>query len=68
MGGNIHDAGALFFQPTIITNCNNEMLLSKEEIFGPVSSIFMFDTEADAIEIANINKDKRIIPQHASAE
>lgn len=53
LGGNIHDAGALFFQPTIITNCNNEMLLSKEEIFGPVSSIFVFDTEADAIEIAN---------------
>ena len=53
LGGNIHDAGALFFEPTIITNCNNEMLLSKEEIFGPVSSIFVFDTEADAIEIAN---------------
>lgn len=53
LGGNIHDAGALFFQPTIITNCTHEMLLSKEEIFGPVSSIFVFDTEAEAIEIAN---------------
>lgn len=52
-GGNIHDAGELFFQPTIITNCTHEMLLNKEEIFGPVASVFVFDTEAEAIEMAN---------------
>ncbi|AYD46818.1 MAG TPA: NAD-dependent succinate-semialdehyde dehydrogenase [Arachidicoccus soli] len=53
LGGNQHKAGKLFFEPTIITNCTNEMQLSKEEIFGPVSSIFIFETEEEAIAMAN---------------
>lgn len=53
LGGNTHKAGKLFFEPTIITDCTNKMHLSKEEIFGPVSSVFIFETEEEAIEMAN---------------
>ncbi len=53
MGGQQHEAGELFFEPTIVTNCTTEMLLSQEEIFGPVSSVFVFDTEQDAVELSN---------------
>lgn len=53
LGGKPSEKGELFFQPTIITNCNNKMRLSKEEIFGPVSPIFLFDTDDEAIQMAN---------------
>jgi succinate-semialdehyde dehydrogenase/glutarate-semialdehyde dehydrogenase len=53
LGGHVHDAGELFFEPTIITNCSMQMQLAKEEIFGPVSSVFIFDTEEEVISMAN---------------
>lgn len=53
IGGKQHLAGELYFEPTIVTNCTTEMLLSQQEIFGPVSSIFIFDTVDEAIHIAN---------------
>ncbi len=53
LGGNVHEAGDLFFQPTVITNCTTEMQLSNEEIFGPVTAIYLFDTEAEAVALAN---------------
>jgi succinate-semialdehyde dehydrogenase/glutarate-semialdehyde dehydrogenase len=53
VGGKQHAAGELFFQPTIITGCTTEMMLSKQEIFGPVSSVFGFETEEEAIQLAN---------------
>lgn len=52
-GGNVHAAGPLFYQPTILTHCNTSMRLSQEEIFGPVSAIYLFDTAEEAIELAN---------------
>ncbi|UZE25924.1 aldehyde dehydrogenase [Pseudomonas sp. B21-056] len=42
-----------FIRPTIFTGVSNEMRVAKEEIFGPVLSIIKFNTEAEAIEIAN---------------
>jgi betaine-aldehyde dehydrogenase len=42
-----------FVQPTVITNANNQMRVSREEIFGPVVSVIPFDDEAEAIQIAN---------------
>lgn len=53
LGGKVHRAGELFFEPTVITNCTMQMQLSKEEIFGPVSSVFIFDTEEEVIQLAN---------------
>lgn len=52
-GGNIHKAGPLFYQPTILTHCTTDMRLSQEEIFGPVSAIYLFDTVEEAIALAN---------------
>ena len=53
LGGHQHNAGKLFFEPTIIEGCNTEMAMSKEEIFGPVSAIYKFTTEEEAIHLAN---------------
>jgi len=47
------DDQALFVQPIVITAANESMQLSKEEIFGPVSVIYTFDTEEEAIQMAN---------------
>ncbi len=53
IGGKHHDAGKLFYQPSVITHCTTAMDLSKEEIFGPVSSVYLFNTEDEAIQLAN---------------
>jgi aldehyde dehydrogenase (NAD+) len=45
-----------YFQPTIFTNATNEMRISQEEIFGPVLTVIPFDTEEEAIAIANGTK------------
>ena len=47
-----HDAG-YFVRPTVFADVTPDMTIAKEEIFGPVLSIFPFDTEEEAIEIAN---------------
>ena len=46
------DAG-YFVKPTIFAGVNNQMTIAQEEIFGPVLTMIPFDTEAQAIEIAN---------------
>jgi succinate-semialdehyde dehydrogenase/glutarate-semialdehyde dehydrogenase len=53
VGGASHSIGTLFFQPTIIEECNKKMALFNEEIFGPVSAIYRFTTDEEAIELAN---------------
>ena len=56
-GGRITTGGkkkqGLFFQPTVIAEANSEMIISKEEVFGPVAAIFKFSSEAEAIKMAN---------------
>jgi aldehyde dehydrogenase (NAD+) len=42
-----------FVRPTIFTGVTNDMRIAREEIFGPVLSVIAYDTEADAIAIAN---------------
>jgi succinate-semialdehyde dehydrogenase / glutarate-semialdehyde dehydrogenase len=53
MGGNRHPLGGSFFEPTIICDVTSEMLVAKEETFGPLAPVFRFDTEAEAIQMAN---------------
>ena len=53
IGGGKHDAGDLFYKPTILTETTSEMNLVKEEVFGPVVSIRKFKTEEEALELAN---------------
>ena len=52
-GGKRHALGGTFFQPTIITNVTSDMLMAREETFGPVAPLFRFETEADAVRMAN---------------
>jgi len=42
-----------FVRPTVFADCDNDMRIMREEIFGPVISMMPFDTEDEAIEIAN---------------
>jgi succinate-semialdehyde dehydrogenase / glutarate-semialdehyde dehydrogenase len=53
LGGKRHALGGLFFEPTILTDVTPKMLVSREETFGPVAPLFKFDSEAQAIAMAN---------------
>jgi succinate-semialdehyde dehydrogenase / glutarate-semialdehyde dehydrogenase len=53
MGGKRHPLGGLFFEPTILTGVTQDMIVTQEETFGPLAPLFRFDTEEDAIRMAN---------------
>ena len=46
-------AGGAYLMPTVFDGVTNEMRIAREEIFGPVVSIIPFDTEEEAIRLAN---------------
>jgi succinate-semialdehyde dehydrogenase/glutarate-semialdehyde dehydrogenase len=52
-GGSKHEAGDLFFQPTVLTNVKPDMAIANEEIFGPVAPIMTYENEEEAIALAN---------------
>jgi succinate-semialdehyde dehydrogenase/glutarate-semialdehyde dehydrogenase len=52
-GGKRHPLGRTFFEPTVLSNVTNTMRVATEEIFGPVSPLFRFSTEQEAIQMAN---------------
>jgi succinate-semialdehyde dehydrogenase/glutarate-semialdehyde dehydrogenase len=52
-GGKRHALGGTFYEPTILTDVTPAMLVAREETFGPVAPLFKFDTEAQAIAMAN---------------
>jgi succinate-semialdehyde dehydrogenase/glutarate-semialdehyde dehydrogenase len=45
--------GGLFFEPTIIADATPDMVLAREETFGPVAPLFRFETVEEVIEMAN---------------
>lgn len=53
VGGGRHELGGNYFQPTVIANAQPDMLVSREETFGPLAPVFSFDTEAEVIALAN---------------
>jgi succinate-semialdehyde dehydrogenase/glutarate-semialdehyde dehydrogenase len=53
VGGKRHARGGRFFEPTILTGVTPAMMVAREETFGPVAPIFRFDTENEAIALAN---------------
>jgi succinate-semialdehyde dehydrogenase/glutarate-semialdehyde dehydrogenase len=53
LGGERHDLGGNFFQPTILTNVTQDMKIAREETFGPVAPLFSFKTEEEVIKYAN---------------
>lgn len=52
-GGQRVDADANFFAPTILTDVNKDMRIASEEIFAPIAPIFKFETDEEAIALAN---------------
>jgi len=52
-GGGPHALGGTFFEPTLIADAGREMQLFGEETFGPVAPVFRFETDEDAIALAN---------------
>ncbi|WP_110630967.1 aldehyde dehydrogenase [Salinicola salarius] len=53
MGGKALDGPGLFIGPTVFDGVTDDMVIGREEIFGPVLSVFGFDTEEEAIALAN---------------
>ncbi|HSH48871.1 MAG TPA: aldehyde dehydrogenase [Halomonas sp.] len=52
-GGKALEGDGLFIPPTVFDDVTDEMVIGREEIFGPVLSVFGFDTEEQAIAMAN---------------
>ncbi len=52
-GGKRHALGGLFYQPTVIADATQGMLVATEETFGPLAAIFKFETEEEAMHKAN---------------
>ena len=52
-GGQRHALGGTFFEPTVITEVNDQMLIAQEETFGPVAACFRFKDEAEVLRRAN---------------
>lgn len=52
-GGQRHVLGGTFYQPTVLANMDSTMLAAQEETFGPVASLFTFESEEQALTLAN---------------
>ena len=53
LGGKRHLLGQIFFEPTVLADVTPEMKVAKEETFGPLAPLFRFQTDEQAIEMAN---------------
>ncbi len=53
LGGRRHALGGTFFEPTVLTGVTPAMRVAREETFGPIAPLFRFETEQDAIRMAN---------------
>ena len=53
MGGNRSNAGATFYEPTVLTGVQPDMAIATSEIFGPVVPVIRFTNEDEAVRIAN---------------
>ncbi|PRH88045.1 succinate-semialdehyde dehydrogenase (NADP(+)) [Labrys okinawensis] len=52
-GGKRHALGHTFFEPTVVTGVTPDMLVARDETFGPLAPVFKFETEEQAIQMAN---------------
>ncbi|TCG08739.1 succinate-semialdehyde dehydrogenase (NADP(+)) [Paraburkholderia steynii] len=52
-GGKRHALGGFFFEPTVLADVTPEMLIARDETFGPVAPLFRFDTDDQALAMAN---------------
>lgn len=52
-GGKSHNLGRYFFEPTVIAEATQEMMVAKEETFGPLAPLFRFSNDEEVIAMAN---------------
>jgi succinate-semialdehyde dehydrogenase/glutarate-semialdehyde dehydrogenase len=52
-GGKRHKLGGTFFEPTVLTGVSRDALVSKDETFGPLAPVYKFETEEEAVAMAN---------------
>jgi succinate-semialdehyde dehydrogenase/glutarate-semialdehyde dehydrogenase len=52
-GGKRHALGGTFYEPTVLTDVSPDMILAREETFGPVAPLFRVDTDEQAVRLAN---------------
>ena len=52
-GGKRHALGGTFFEPTVLANVPGDAKVAREETFGPLAPLFRFETEEEAIRLAN---------------
>jgi succinate-semialdehyde dehydrogenase/glutarate-semialdehyde dehydrogenase len=52
-GGKPHEKAGLFFEPTIVADVHHEMLVMREETFGPLAAVMPFTSEEEVIAAAN---------------
>ncbi len=52
-GGGRHDLGGTFFEPTILADVTPDMAVAREETFGPLAPVFRFETDEQAVQMAN---------------
>jgi len=52
-GGKRHALGGTFFEPTVLADVTTDMIVSREETFGPVAPLYRFETEEEALKMAN---------------
>ena len=55
-GGAVEGGKGWFIRPTLFANARNDMRIAREEIFGPVGTIIAFDTDEEALALANDSK------------
>ena len=53
LGGKGHELGRSYYQPTVATGVTTEMKVAKDETFGPLAPLFRFNTEEEALAMAN---------------
>jgi succinate-semialdehyde dehydrogenase / glutarate-semialdehyde dehydrogenase len=53
VGGHRHALGGSFFEPTILTGVTTDMVITREETFGPVAPLYRFKTDEEAVTMAN---------------
>jgi succinate-semialdehyde dehydrogenase/glutarate-semialdehyde dehydrogenase len=53
VGGKRHALGGTFFEPTVLVDVTTDMVVTREETFGPVAPLFRFKTEEEVIGLAN---------------
>ena len=52
-GGKRHALGGQFYEPTVLSECTEDMVITREETFGPVAPLYRFADEAEVIRLAN---------------